>query len=213
MPSRAGCLKNTAPHDGGARGPHSGNAAACGRSALARLRPPRPTSPHTHTASPSPPQPAPTASPQPPAQAPSHAMGRKTCGRPNPMSLMTRPKPNSKTYDPWMAGSHPPSPTPPRTAPRARATGLSVTLRRHRPTRVNCGRRLHALPRDTTRRRRAPARRGGPPTRFPLPSIGKPEKYLAGHTPFAPHALAGAALLSRRAPLSRIVTLRCARAG
>ena len=119
---------------------------------------------------------------------------------------------NVRPMDGWLP---PPPPTPPRTAPRARATGLSVTPRRHRPTRVNCGRRLHALPRDTTRRRRAPARRGGPPHRFPLPSIGKPEKYLAGHTPFAPHALAGAALLSRRAPLPRIGTLiegRCARA-
>ena len=192
-----------------------------------RARTPPPAAPdiasHAHS-QPQPPQPAPTAtaSPlrQPPAPAPrplapdpSHAMGRKTCGRPNPMSLMTRPKPNSKMYDPWMAGSHPPIPHSAPHRPRARATGLSVTLRRHRPTRVNCGRRLHALPRDTTRRRRAPARRGGPPTRFPLPSIGKPEKYLAGHTPFAPHALAGAALLSRRAPLPRIVTLRCARAG
>ena len=164
------------------------------------------------------PAPAPTTNPlrQPPAPcaSPQPRHGKEDMWSPQSDVLddSTLSQTQKRTTHGWLAPS-PPSPTPPRTAPRARATGLSVTLRRHRPTRVNCGRRLHALPRDTTRRRRAPARRGGPPTRFPLPSIGKPEKYLAGHTPFAPHALAGAALLSRRAPLSRIVTLRCARAG
>ena len=91
-------------------------------------------------------------------------------------------------YDPsdgWLPPPH--LPTLPRLAhpPRVHAPRATASLRAwHRPTRVLRGRRLHALPRDTTRRRCAPAQRGGPPTRFPLPSIGKPEKYLAGHTPF-----------------------------
>ena len=90
-------------------------------------------------------------------------------------------------------------PRPPH-PPRVHVPRATASLRAwHRPTRVLRGRRLHALPRDTTRRRCAPAQRGGPPTRFPLPSIGKQEKYLAGHTPLAPHALAGGALISCRA--------------
>ena len=85
-----------------------------------------------------------------------------------------------------MDGSRPHFPAPPGTRAPVHAPPATASLRaRHRPTRVLCGRRLHALPRDTTRRRCAPAQRGGPPTRFPLPSIGKQEKYLAGHTPFA----------------------------
>ena len=169
----------------------------CGPSAVARLRPPRPTSPHTHTASHS-------TQPQP---QPRH--GKEDMW--SPQSDFSDDSTLSQTQNVRPIGWLAPTPTSPNiylptlprpATPRVHAPRATASLRAwHRPTRVLRGRRLHALPRDTTRRRCAPAQRGGPPTRFPLPSIGKPEKYLAGHTPLAPHALTGDASISCRAPL------------